>query len=489
MLTIPLVRRQLMKRYLSRLANEMGELPVRFKPAIVEEDEADEIDLDGDEGGDPDPRLVISRRLLALGKSSYKHVSEMPNWFMDKRAQISAHRSPAQIRRCLRDWMIRVDRETNARYRDKAIGWVPGPMNPEKTADVYAYGAEETIAYAHYFMRPRFSIIRKVFAGVKTVLPNFSPSRVVDFGCGPGTAGAAAFDVWGNQMGKYAGVDMSRSMLEAAKIMFENLGDVDAVFWEKTADLARRAKERGERYDLAVASYTLSELTHDNIRRAATQILYELLDEGGVLVIVEQGNPVGSHIVRSARQFILDTFNEGAAALREAQQVKRAPGVSKPSTPRRNESVDASVQLVLPPPRNLRYSDLRAAVLAPCPHDAPCPLGKGVFCSFSQKVLSGVIHTDSEEKYSYVVIQKVRRQSTSRPLPSTDRSEKPQDAWLKDSLKVDNNSNPTPLEVLSRVMACKRERIPKLVETLIDEVDWEEYNPPLFRSEWSRIIR
>ena len=186
------------------------DLPVRFKPAIVEEAESDEVDLDGDEGGDPDPRLVISRRLLALGKSSYKHMGDMPPWFSSKRAQISAHRSPAQIRRCLRDWMIKVDRETNARFRDKAVGWVAGPMNPEKTAEVFAYGAEETIAYAHYFMRARFSIIRKVFAGIKTVLPNFSPSRVVDFGCGPGTAGAAAYDVWGDRMGKYAGVDMSR---------------------------------------------------------------------------------------------------------------------------------------------------------------------------------------------------------------------------------------------------------------------------------------
>ena len=278
-------------------------------------------------------------------------------------------------------------------------------------------------------------------------------------------------------------------MLEAAKLMFENLGQVDSVFWEKTADLARRAKERGERYDLAVASYTLSELTHDNIRRAATQILYELLDEGGVLVIVEQGNPVGSHIVRSARQFILDAFNKDAASLREAKQVKRAPGTSKTSAPQRNDSADAPIELVLPPPRNLRYTDLKASVLAPCPHDEPCPLGRGVFCSFSQKVLSGVIHKDAEEKYSHVVIQKVRKQSSASPSRSADGNEKNKDVWLREPVEENNNSDPTPLQVLSRVMACKKDRIPQLVDTLIDEVDWEEYSPPLHRKEWSRIIR
>ena len=59
---------------------------------------------------------------------------------------------------------------------------------------------------------------------------------------------------------------------------------------------------------MAIASYTLSELSSDPTRRAATQMLFELLDVGGYLVIVEQGNPQGSHTVRSARKFILDTL-------------------------------------------------------------------------------------------------------------------------------------------------------------------------------------
>jgi ribosomal protein RSM22 (predicted rRNA methylase) len=174
-------------------------------------------------------------------------------------------------------------------------------------------------------------------------------------------------------------------MLEAAQIMMEGT-KVEAVFWDKTADVVQRARDRGERYDLAIASYTLSELTHDNSRRAAVQVLYELLDEGGVLVLIEQGNPVGSHIVRSARKFILDNFNDRASELRSIKPVKRFPGTKLTTSPKKDESVDPVVELLLPAPRDRTYRELRAAVIAPCSHDDKCPLARGVFCSFSQKV-------------------------------------------------------------------------------------------------------
>lgn len=43
--------------------------------------------------------------------------------------------------------------------------------------------------------------------------------------------------------------------------------------------------------------------------RAAIQLLFELLDVGGYLVVLEAGNPHGSHSARTARQFVLDVFN------------------------------------------------------------------------------------------------------------------------------------------------------------------------------------
>ena len=48
------------------------------------------------------------------------------------------------------------------------------------------------------------------------------------------------------------------------------------------------------------------------------------------------------------------------------------------------------------------HDEIAAAVIAPCTHDGRCPLEKGAWCSFSQKVHSGMIRIGSEEKFSYV---------------------------------------------------------------------------------------
>ena len=42
--------------------------------------------------------------------------------------------------------------------------------------------------------------------------------------------------------------------------------------------------------------------------------------------------------------------------------------------------------MTLPAPPGYHYDELGAFVVAPCTHDAPCPLAGGLWCSFSQKV-------------------------------------------------------------------------------------------------------
>jgi ribosomal protein RSM22 (predicted rRNA methylase) len=44
----------------------------------------------------------------------------------------------------------------------------------------------------------------------------------------------------------------------------------------------------------------------DAKKEAACQMLFELLDPNGVIVFLESGNPLGSHTVRTARQFLLN---------------------------------------------------------------------------------------------------------------------------------------------------------------------------------------
>lgn len=214
---------------------------------------------------------------------------------------------------------------------------------------------------------------------VKTLLPDFKPRRVLDFGCGPATAGAAAVHVWGDDVHKYSGIDISAAMLDAAKIVMDGASDIpvagllaeggrvrsnsfdykslagkggpvalanfrnstggssssgsssgtkiqgpSVVLWNKSGDVMKRALSAGDRYDLVVASYTLSEMINDPSRRAAVQMMYELLDVNGCIVVLESGNPQGSHTVRTARQFILDHFNDNSNSRKVRKEFYRA---------------------------------------------------------------------------------------------------------------------------------------------------------------------
>ena len=384
---------------------------IKMKPAIIEDDNNDDISdgipVEDDkelytETGEVDPRYRLGYHLLRLGKVYYKHIEKLPEWVEERKDDICARRSPAQIRRCLKTWMINTDREVQSRYRLRNLGWRKKIGSDKKSGDIHAYGPEETIAYAQYHMPSRFAITKRVFDEIKTLLPDFRPRRILDFGCGPGTAAAAAVTVWGNDaISKYSGIDMSKAMIDAAKIMTNKL-PFDCTYWEKTADVVKRSEFTGMRYDMAVATHTLTELTSDPAKQAATQLLFEMLDIGGLLVIIDNGNPVGSHTTRTARKFILETFNYTPEADEEkkkrlqkwriASKEKVAIGKlgklnsESPAVDKGEFGKEDVINLVLPAPEPYTHHDVRATVISPCTHDKPCPLGVGVWCSFSQKV-------------------------------------------------------------------------------------------------------
>lgn len=431
----------------------MKELPdidkqLRFKP-LSAVDSDNENDLEGkpessdDEGaylesGDPDPRHKLGKALLSLGKIHYRHVDSLPEWFLERQNEICQYRTNPQIRRCLKDWMIKHDRDLLEKYRNKTLQWGHKLSTKAEPLDLKVYGPEETIAYANYYMPSRFGLLNRVFGELKKIAPEFAPRRTVDFGCGPATGAAAIHHTWGTLAERYTGIDISQSMIDAGRIMTRDKIR-DAVFYTSNGEVVKRAANTGERFDLAVCSYTLSELPNDPSRRIAVQMLFELLDVGGYLVILEPGNPVGSHAVRTARQFVLDTFNHvdrsgrtppglrGSTFFQPGQEENSAVSVPDRKGPHaRNgkhggkqsafEDVDSDfdsdsdisngplrgaskraraeelayqqVDMMLDPPRlgGLGYDQLAAHAVAPCTHDRPCPMMRGTWCSFSQKV-------------------------------------------------------------------------------------------------------
>lgn len=123
------------------------------------------------------------------------------------------------------------------------------------------------------------------------------------------------------------------------------------------------------------------------------QVLYEALDVNGVLVLIDNGSPIGSHSVRTARQFLLDLFNTtSSSGGKDGEAVSDSP---------RMFGKTAEVQYVLPPPTNpdtgkpYRFEDFSLKVLAPCTHDKPCPLKPGAWCSFKQKTQVSVFFISS----------------------------------------------------------------------------------------------
>ena len=408
--------------------------------------------LDGED--EPDPRQYLGKALLSAGRVRYRHAELPPRWFVDKQEEICSYRTKAQIRRCLKDWMIQYDRELQRKYRNKRLLW--GETLPTKQADGNAphsnsggggggggsggkspgvkYGPEESVAYAFYYMPARFALLDRVFSEVRALMgPGFKPGRTLDFGCGPGTAAAALHQVWGAAARQYVGVDVSQSMVDAAKIMTHDLVP-QCTFHTSTMSLARSitaaARQKPvavrqqqpptvadpSRFDLAIASFTLSELDSDPARRVAVQLLFETLDVGGLLVIVEAGNPQGSHTCRTARQFVLDTFShvgaDGVArppypsthypklhhqALAQDDRVDQLSRSGQNRSSKRERGgggrggeggggENIEISMMLPAPAGFTHDQLRASVIAPCTHDKPCPLAPGAWCSFAQKV-------------------------------------------------------------------------------------------------------
>lgn len=541
-----------------------------LKPSITAKDEEEEIDTEGlpeyfdfseEEDGEPSPTLRLGRHILKLGKVHYRHEEALSPAFKEKKQIICDYRTVPQIRRCLKDWMVKSDRDNQFLYRKRNVGWsldIPrknnkgqrsdakGGKDKSKNKDMFRdddlgadeavdaeeeaeartieekkpidYGPEDTVAYAHYSMPSKYGILKRIMREISTLLPNYKPTRVVDFGCGPGTAAASIMDTesWNDNgsFKKYVGIDISRSMIDAAKIVVKDSG-VDAIFWDKTSEVVQRAHVQKDRYDMAVASFALSELTNDKNKIAAVQLMYEMLDDGGVLVIVEAGSPRGSHIVRSARQLILDSFNPSSG--------------NNPLKTSGTGDGNVVVRPVLDPPPGIKsHEDVGAFVVAPCTHDKKCPLGDGVWCSFSQKVFSGMIRKAHEEKFSYVVIQKrslnsydARYSGRKSKLRERDTKTKVEvDVWTKDrnveptvaaefsrGRHAQSNTggrgrgsfdvspaplvqlHRTPVQILQEFMNTPAKRLSAMVDKLVDEIDWLEYTPPLYRSEYGRILR
>ena len=204
----------------------------------------------------------------------------------------------------------------------------------------------DAIAYALSRMPATFAAVSRVLEEVKERAPEFSPATLLDAGAGPGTAAWASGEHF-EGLSKTL-FDHNSQFLDLARTIAAGLSDEAEVLQH---DLARF--ELNRRFDLVTCAYALTELG-DGAEIETAQRLWA--HTSGVLVIVEPGRP---------------------------RAYQRLMGV------------------------RARLAELGGTILAPCPHDQPCPLAAPDWCHFSVRLSRSREHLLSLVEWSLIIQPKM----------------------------------------------------------------------------------
>ncbi|HET7083838.1 MAG TPA: small ribosomal subunit Rsm22 family protein [Rhizomicrobium sp.] len=218
-------------------------------------------------------------------------------------------------------------------------------------------------AYAVARMPATYAACAAVFARLIEVVPDFTPASLLDVGAGTGAASWAAVTQWPDIV-SVTMLDRNPALRDLARRLAEKGPLANAKIL--SGDLAT-VKPKA---DLVVASYVLAEFPEKGCAGIAVD-LWKSAE--AVLALIEPGTPDGFARIRAARTALI------------------ADG---------------------------------AHVAAPCTHDNACPMSKGDWCHFSQRLPRSRDHMllkdasvpFEDERYSYVVVTRRKVASGARIL-------------------------------------------------------------------------
>lgn len=198
-----------------------------------------------------------------------------------------------------------------------------------------------------------YAAAAEVFAQIGALRPDWAPASVLDLGAGPAVATWAAVEAW-PEIAAVALVEAEAEMVRAGR----KLAEAGPAALRGASWTVADADAPGGAEDLVVASYVIGELAPAALAELVRHAWARTLD---TLVIIEPGTTAGYRRTLTARDAVI------------------AAGGS---------------------------------VLAPCPHDRPCPLPEGDWCHFSVRLPRSRTHRlakDAErgfedEKFSYAVL-------------------------------------------------------------------------------------
>lgn len=189
-------------------------------------------------------------------------------------------------------------------------------------------------AYLATRLPATFAAVRSSFAMLRDALPGFAPHSMLDVGSGPGTALWAAHGCWPD-ISTARMVEASPAAARIGRALAAELPGMSAEWLEGDAT---RQIETQSGADLVTLCYVLDELPPGQLR-PLTLRLWQLAQSA--LVIVEPGTPRGWQRISEAR----------------------------------NALVEAG-----------------ATIVAPCPHQFPCPLLTPDWCHFARRVARTRLH-------------------------------------------------------------------------------------------------
>ncbi len=207
-------------------------------------------------------------------------------------------------------------------------------------------------AYAHVRLPATYAAVMHVLEELRRRLPELFIASLADVGSGPGTGVFAAAEIFSG-LKQVSCYERDGGFITLSQKLLEGWKDFEIEWIQADVTQDIGLKE----HDLVLASYALNELGAEE-RFSCIERLWK--GSGKVLVIVEPGTPRGFEVIREVRKELIS---------------------------------------------------LGASIVAPCPHQKPCPMGVGDWCHFSARVERSRLHRQmkggalnyEDEKFSYVI--------------------------------------------------------------------------------------
>ncbi len=216
-----------------------------------------------------------------------------------------------------------------------------------------ARSAGDVAAYVATRAPATYAAAAAVFGQITLLRPDWAPASVLDLGAGPGIASWAALEAW-PEIAAVTLVEAEPEMVRAGRALAEHGKEaLRQANW-----IVSEAGIATAQADLVLVSYVIGELTSTALDGFVQHAWAGAAD---TLVIVEPGTTAGYRRTLTARAAVI------------------AAGGS---------------------------------TLAPCPHDAPCPLPEGDWCHFAVRLPRSRTHRLAkeaergfeDEKFSYAVL-------------------------------------------------------------------------------------